>query len=117
MKTRDLKLTRIGNSRGVRLPAGTLRRYGFGDVVVMEERVDGILLRPKTVEGSLLSWEETAREMATHPETWSEWDGTTGDGLDALPWRPSLPAVAEPRPPYGSPPERGDCQGRRRRAP
>ena len=30
-----LKLARIGNSRGVRLPAASLRRYRIGDSVVM----------------------------------------------------------------------------------
>ena len=41
----ELKVARIGNSRGVRLPAAALRRYGIGAAVVMEERSDGILLR------------------------------------------------------------------------
>ena len=41
-----LKVARIGNSRGVRQPAASLRRYRIGDSVVMEERSDGILLRP-----------------------------------------------------------------------
>lgn len=29
MKIAPLKVTRIGNSRGVRLPADTIRRYGI----------------------------------------------------------------------------------------
>ena len=29
MKTLDLKLTRIGNSRGIRLPVALIKRYGF----------------------------------------------------------------------------------------
>jgi len=40
-----LKIARSGNSRGVRLPAATLRRYRFDESVGMEERSDGILLR------------------------------------------------------------------------
>ena len=39
MANRELKITRIGNSRGIRLPAETLRRYGIGDAIVMEERL------------------------------------------------------------------------------
>ena len=82
----QLKVTRIGNSRGVRIPAATLARYQVGESVVMEERSDGILLRPAGVAVTKLSWAETAREMATAAEDWSEWDMTTGDGLDTVPW-------------------------------
>ena len=85
----ELKVTRIGNSRGVRIPASTLERYQVGESVVMEERSDGILLRPAGVAVTKLSWAETAREMAAAVEDWSEWDTTTGDGLDAVPWSPT----------------------------
>jgi hypothetical protein len=46
MKILQLKVSRIGNSRGVRLPAASLRRYRIGTAVLMEERSDGIFLRP-----------------------------------------------------------------------
>ena len=52
MTTMKLKVARIGNSRGVRLPAKSLRRYRIGETVVMEERSDGILLRPAGRTGS-----------------------------------------------------------------
>ena len=42
MKPVELKVARIGNSRGVRLPAPTPERYRIGATVVMEERSDGI---------------------------------------------------------------------------
>ena len=45
MKPVELKVARIGNSRGVRI-LRTLARFHIGDSVVMEERADGILLRP-----------------------------------------------------------------------
>jgi len=32
----------------------------------------------------MLSWEDTAREMAASREDWSAWDTTAGDGLDVL---------------------------------
>lgn len=83
-----LKVARIGNSRGVRLPARTLERYRIGDTVLMEERSDGILLRPVGPTTPKLSWEETAREMAAQPEDWSEWDATLADGLEQIPWEP-----------------------------
>ena len=97
MKPIELKVARIGNSRGVRLPAATLHRYQIGDSVVMEERIDGILLRPSGPATPRLSWEETAREMADAPEDWSNWDATLSDGLERLPWNSSSPrSVAEP---------------------
>ncbi len=97
----ELKVTRIGNSRGVRIPAATLERYQVGESVVMEERSDGILLRPAGAAISKLSWAETAREMAAAAEDWSGWDTTTGDGLDTVPWSLSRQRrVAEPAKKY-----------------
>lgn len=82
----ELKVARIGNSRGVRLPAAVIERYGIGSRVVMEERSDGILLRPVGNSVEKLSWEETACEMAAAAEDWSDWDEVVGDGLADLPW-------------------------------
>jgi hypothetical protein len=96
MKTTELKLTRIGNSRGVRLPAPTLRKYGMRTTVLMQECSDGILLRPSRAEPEKLSWEDTARAMAA-AEGWSEWDAVAADGLDAVPWEHVRDLVAEPR--------------------
>jgi len=97
MKPVELKVTRIGNSRGVRIPAATLARYHVDERVVMEERSDGILLRPVGEAISKLSWEETAREMAAAGEDWTEWDATAADGLEAVPWTPTRPRrAAEP---------------------
>ena len=98
MKCVELKVARIGNSRGVRIPATTLERYRIGDSVVMEERTDGILLRPRRSAGSRLSWEETALAMCAEPEDWSDWDATFADGLDEIPWEPKgVKRVAEPK--------------------
>lgn len=99
MRRIQLKVARIGNSRGVRLPAATLERYRIGESVIMEERSDGILLRPAGHATPKLSWEETAREMAASDEDWSEWDVTVADGLEATPWEPARARrVAEPSP-------------------
>ena len=84
-----LKVARIGNSRGVRIPAPTLERYRIGDSVVMEERAEGILLRPRRAAGPKLSWDDTARAMASEAENWSAWDETLSDGLDQVPWEPA----------------------------
>jgi antitoxin component of MazEF toxin-antitoxin module len=103
MASVELKITRIGNSRGVRIPAATLERYEIGASVIMEERSDGILLRPVGSATPMLSWEDTAREMATAQEEWSEWDATLGDGLDSIPWQPARQRkVAESANEYGS---------------
>ena len=56
MKPRELKVARIGNSRGIRLPADTLERYHIGDSVIMEERADGILLQPRRTAGGPPRW-------------------------------------------------------------
>jgi len=102
MKTRELKVARIGNSRGVRLPASSLKRYAVGSVMIMEERAEGILLRPAGPTVEKLTWEDTAREMAASGEDWSEWDETDLDGLDSVPWGASKTGrVGEIRIPYG----------------
>jgi antitoxin component of MazEF toxin-antitoxin module len=95
MSSRELKVARIGNSRGVRLPAKTLERYGIGESVIMEERSDGILLRPSHLTTAKLSWVDTAREMASSSEDWTEWDATDSDGVDTIPWKAGLKHVAE----------------------
>jgi antitoxin component of MazEF toxin-antitoxin module len=88
MKSVELKVARIGNSRGVRIPATTLERYHIGESVVMEERSEGILLRPRRSAGPKLSWEDTALAMSAEKEDWSALDSTLADGLEEMPWAP-----------------------------
>jgi antitoxin MazE len=78
----ELKLSRIGNSKGIRLPAALLKRYQIEDSVLLEEGEDAITLRPKRTRK--LSWKETAAEMARANEDWKPFDTTLGDGLDTL---------------------------------
>ena len=107
MKPVELKVTRIGNSRGVRLPAATLERYQVAESLIMEERSDGILLRPPGAALAKLSWAETAREMAASGEDWSDWDALN-DGLEVIPWEPARPRrVAEAAPASRPPRKRG----------
>ena len=94
MKTTELKLARIGNSRGIRLPADLIRRHGLDDGVLLEDRGDSLVLRPKA-KPKKLSWEETAREMTASDEDWSEWDCTLADGLEEIPWEPAPAGVNE----------------------
>jgi antitoxin component of MazEF toxin-antitoxin module len=101
MKTIELKITAIGNSRGIRLPAETLKRYHMNTRVVMEERSDGILLRRPGPVVDKLSWEETAREMAADHEDWAAWETVAADGLDDIPWSlRGARRVAEPKSGY-----------------
>lgn len=102
MRTKELKVARIGNSRGVRLPAASLKRYAVGSALVMEERSEGILLRPAGEGTAKLSWTETAGEMAAAREDWREWDFLDADGLATVPWVPSKSGkVAERATSYG----------------
>ena len=79
MKTVELAISRIGNSRGIRIPADILRRYKLGATVILEERADELALRPS--KQAKLSRKETFAEMAAEKEDWSVWDTTSGDGL------------------------------------
>jgi len=84
MSSVALKVSRIGNSRGVRLPAAMLRKYHITDTVIAEEKADEIVLRPGRAGRKKLSWEDTARAMAAANEDWSEWETVRGDGLHEL---------------------------------
>ena len=106
MKRVELKVTRIGNSRGVRLPAETLRRFEIGESVIMEETLEGILLRPNAASTTKLSWTETAEQIAAADEKWEEWDRTLGDGLDNIPWDETPRRVAEKKPAYRDKPKK-----------
>jgi len=69
MKALETKLTRIGNSRGLRLPAELIRRYQLENGILLEEQENQIILKGKGV-GKKLSWDETARQMAAEEESW-----------------------------------------------
>lgn len=82
MKTHELVLCQIGNSRGIRLPAGVLKKYGLTRRVLLEEKPDGLVLRP--LREKKLSWADTFKEMAAEREDWSDLEVTAGDGLREL---------------------------------
>ncbi|MBU6399871.1 MAG: AbrB/MazE/SpoVT family DNA-binding domain-containing protein [Verrucomicrobia bacterium] len=84
MKTSELTVTRVGNSRGVRLPADVLRRYQIGDTLLMEQRPDEIVLRPKRSRRQKLTWVETYQQMAQTEEDWSDWEALP-EGLKDVP--------------------------------
>ncbi|MFH2115482.1 MAG: AbrB/MazE/SpoVT family DNA-binding domain-containing protein [Spirochaetota bacterium] len=79
------RLVRIGNSRGIRLPANILKLYHLseGAELEVEERRDGILPRPVIETPPKLGWAEAYQEMANEAAErleWSEWDLVAGDG-------------------------------------
>lgn len=80
----ELKVIRIGNSRGVRLPKAVLDKYAIRDAVLVEQRDEGLLLRSK--KDRRLSWDETFKAMAHEREDWSDLDRALDDGLDTEPW-------------------------------
>ena len=84
MKTTELTVTRVGKSRGVRIPADVLRRYRVGDTLLMEQRPDEIVLRPKRTRQQKLNWAETYQQMAQTDEDWSDWESLT-EGMTAVP--------------------------------
>jgi antitoxin MazE len=83
MAVETLKVIKVGNSRGVRLPNEVLKRYQIGNEVEMIQTSEGVLLRP--VQASKLSFEESFQEMALDKAVVSELsdlDGTLADGLE-----------------------------------
>ncbi|MCF7929179.1 MAG: AbrB/MazE/SpoVT family DNA-binding domain-containing protein [Spirochaetales bacterium] len=83
MKVRIIK---IGNSRGIRLPKKIIDLYGLreGAELEIKEEPDGIFLEPQQRRYTLPR-EEAYREMAAEKEEqleWDEWDSTAGDGID-----------------------------------
>ena len=77
MKTLQVALFRIGNSRGIRIPARLLKKYGLVDKVVIEEKPDELVLR--AARGGKLSWEQTFKEMAASKENWDDFDSTASN--------------------------------------
>ncbi len=86
MPRQTLKVVRIGNSRGVRLPAELLARYRIRESVIVERTEAGILLRPR--RDDRLSWADTfralGREQAAGADDLAGPDALACDGLDVL---------------------------------
>jgi antitoxin MazE len=80
MKTLQLKITKIGNSRGIRLPADVIERYKLDKIVLLEQRPEELALRPQSRKK--LTWKETYKQMAASGEDWSDLEGTLADGLE-----------------------------------
>ena len=80
IRSKDIKLVPIGNSKGVRIPKALLQKYGLKNSLLIEETDKGLLLRNK--EESKLSWEDTYKLMANEKENWDDFNTTLLDGLE-----------------------------------
>lgn len=80
IRTRDVKMIPIGNSKGIRLPKDLLQKYRFSESVILEEKKEGVLLHRK--KDKKLSWEDTYKSMAEEKEDWGDFDVTLLDGLE-----------------------------------
>lgn len=84
----EVRLSRIGNSRGIRLPARLIAKFGFDGGILLEDCGDGVVLKPRRRRvPQKLSWAETAKEMSDSGEQWSDWDSASADGVKDIPWK------------------------------
>jgi len=61
-----------------------LYRLKEGDELELEERPEGIMLRPQKPLDSKLSWEDAYRQMAAEVAEqveWSDWDSLSAEAL------------------------------------
>lgn len=79
-RIKELKIVQIGNSKGIRLPKSLIDKYGFEDLLQVEEVENGIFLKSKNDEK--LSWDATFKEMKAETEDWSDFDYIINDGLE-----------------------------------
>ena len=75
-----VKLIEVGNSKGLRLPKNLVNKYKLDLGIVLEEKEEGILIKPVKKDNKL-SWDETYREMANEKEDWDDLDITVEDGI------------------------------------
>lgn len=75
---KQAKLIKIGNSRGIRLPKKIITKYGFGNLITLEETEDGVLIR--ATQSGKLSWEDTYKAMAVAESgEWDDWQEIDAD--------------------------------------
>ena len=77
----DVKLITIGNPKGIRLPKKLIEKYRLTENLEIEEKPEGILIKPKKAE-DLYTWEETFQEMAAEKEYWGDFEQAADDGID-----------------------------------
>lgn len=82
LKTYPAKITKIGNSKGVRLPKEIALFLGT-DNVLLEVTKEGVLIRPAPAIEPLEKWASIMASIKVESETeFLDWDITLTDGLD-----------------------------------
>ena len=79
-----LKLVPIGNSKGIRLPSGLIRRYRLTDTIRLTEMPNGILLEnhsPKKLSLAA-SFEAMAKDREAMDEAKTHAESSLQDGLE-----------------------------------
>ena len=61
MNSIKVKIVRIGNSKGIRLPKALIEQYNMKDEVLLEAKKDSIVIRP--VKNPRPGWEKSFKEM------------------------------------------------------
>ena len=81
MNSIKVKIIRIGNSKGIRLPKSLIEQYDMKDEVILETKKDSIVIHP--VENPRADWEKSFEKMRLRGddvlldegiELESEWD-------------------------------------------
>ena len=82
MQVYQVKISKIGNSWGVRLPKEMVLSLGTTDVI-LERTSEGILIKPSPIVPPLSEWAEifAKADTSTEPE-FDEWDIALNDGED-----------------------------------
>jgi len=76
------RITQIGNSKGVRLPKELALSLGTTEVI-LEQTVEGILIKPAPAIPPLKEWAAIFAKADTSPDPeLSDWDITLQDGLE-----------------------------------
>ncbi|MEO7315399.1 MAG: hypothetical protein ABIW47_09445 [Ginsengibacter sp.] len=82
MQVYQVKISKIGNSWGVRLPKEMVLSLGTTDVI-LERTSEGILIKPSPIVPPLSEWAEIFAKADTSPEPeFDEWDIALNDGED-----------------------------------
>lgn len=61
MNSIKVKIVRIGNSKGIRLPKSLLEQYNMKDEVLLETKKNAVVIRP--LENPRAGWEESYKSM------------------------------------------------------
>jgi len=80
IRTKEVKLVPIGNSKGIRIPKALIQKYGLKNSLLIEETEKGLLIRKN--EENILSWEDTYKRMADEKENWNDFNAALLDGLE-----------------------------------